>query len=137
MRQVGTSCGFGVPLLAMKPDPKDSSKNVAYLKDRETLGHFSEKVVAQGKLQEYQEGWNVESLDGLPGLRSAMRGKSGKVRLLLEDARTWRARHRDLLLMLSSTMIGMVLAVVLLQVLGLTTVDLEEWRKYARQIRYY
>ena len=43
------------------------------LEDRETLGHWASKKVENSELRAYQAVWNVDSLDGLPGLRSAIR----------------------------------------------------------------
>jgi hypothetical protein len=69
--QVQTSCGFAVPIMALRPDPNDPSKQEAYFQDRDTLGHWAGKQIAAGKLREYQASNNNSSLDGLPGLRAA------------------------------------------------------------------
>ena len=46
---------------------------MAVLEDRETLGHWASKKVEKDELRAYRAIWNLDSLDGLPGLRSAMR----------------------------------------------------------------
>ncbi|PKX95202.1 uncharacterized protein P174DRAFT_449661 [Aspergillus novofumigatus IBT 16806] len=74
--QVQTSCGFGVPQLALKLDP-ETHEPKPYLRDRETLGHFAAKKVEKGQLRSYQREWNSSSLDGLPGLWSAIRDDGG------------------------------------------------------------
>lgn len=116
----------------MKVDPENPTSQVPYLKDRDTLGHFASKVVAQNKMEAYQQTNNCESLDGLPGLRAAMRKKDGRGRLLLKDVKALLARHRDITMVSVSMVLGMVMTVVLLQALGLTTVDLTGMRSYAK-----
>lgn len=115
----------------MKPDPADPAKHVPYMADRDTLGHWAGKQVEQNKLEAYQEANNVDSWDGLPGLRAAMRSKDGRVRLLLKDAKAWSARHRDAMMMSMSMLTGMILTVVILQALGLTTVASTEWKAHS------
>ncbi|EWC45675.1 hypothetical protein DRE_05236 [Drechslerella stenobrocha 248] len=79
--KVQTSCGFGVPLFL---DGR--------WEDRPTLTSTGAKLVKAGKLHEFQDHWNVRSLDNLPGLRNARRRKGEwmtavQVRALL--ARIW------------------------------------------------
>ncbi|KAM5470172.1 hypothetical protein MauCBS54593_004056 [Microsporum audouinii] len=75
--QVQTSCGFGVPRLALRTDAETGAVK-PYLQDRETISEWGEKKLVKQELFRYQQEWNAESLDGLPGLRAAMlaRGKS-------------------------------------------------------------
>lgn len=71
----------------------ESQEFKPYLKDRETMGHFAAKTVSAGKLQKYQEEWNSRSLDGLPGLRSALQDSGySSWRQELEN---WLNKHRD------------------------------------------
>ncbi|KAJ5724795.1 hypothetical protein N7493_006523 [Penicillium malachiteum] len=91
--KVQTSCGFGVPLLALSIDP-ESNKSTPYLKDRQTLKTFSTKKFSQeGEMQRYQQRMNTHSLDGLPGLRSALKD-SGYHTWRLELA-NWFTRRWD------------------------------------------
>ncbi|KAF9885867.1 hypothetical protein FE257_012245 [Aspergillus nanangensis] len=74
--KVQTSCGYGVPQLALTLDP-ETHKPTPYLKDRETLGHWANKKVESNQLREYQQQCNSRSLDGLPGLRRITRHHPG------------------------------------------------------------
>lgn len=47
------------------------------LRDRESMGHWASKRIEKGELREYQTKNNAFSLDGLPGVRIAIRD-SGK-----------------------------------------------------------
>lgn len=60
-----------MPYLSLKADPKDESKQVPYLEDRQTLGHWAGKQIENATMHEYRANWNRRSLDGLPGLRVA------------------------------------------------------------------
>eukprot|EP01112_Ceratiomyxa_fruticulosa_P007776 TRINITY_DN2019_c0_g1_i2.p1 TRINITY_DN2019_c0_g1~~TRINITY_DN2019_c0_g1_i2.p1 ORF type:complete len:241 (-),score=33.59 TRINITY_DN2019_c0_g1_i2:46-768(-) len=59
---VQTSCGYGVPLMS-------------FSKERETLGSFGTKLSNsmpnEEALKGFQAKWNLKTVDGLPGLRSA------------------------------------------------------------------
>ncbi|KAJ5966298.1 hypothetical protein N7481_013012, partial [Penicillium waksmanii] len=90
--KVQTSCGYGVPLLALDTD-SETDESKPYLKDRETLSRYAAKMVSSGKTQEYQQECNNRSLDGLPGLQSALRDGGNSIwRLKLEN---WLNQHRD------------------------------------------
>ncbi|KAJ5261981.1 hypothetical protein N7505_008848 [Penicillium chrysogenum] len=87
--KVQTSCGYGVPLLTLTDDPETEPS--PYLKDRQTLGHFAAKTVSAGQIHKYQQEWNSRSLDGLPGLRSALKASGHYIwRAELEN---WFSRH--------------------------------------------
>ncbi|KAF3028816.1 FACT complex subunit [Penicillium rubens] len=87
--KVQTSCGYGVPLLTLTDDPETEPS--PYLKDRQTLGHFAAKTVSAGQIHKYQQEWNSRSLDGLPGLRSALKASGHYIwRVELEN---WFSRH--------------------------------------------
>lgn len=68
---VQTACGFGVPVMT-------ADSNGAFFEDRRTIADWAGKQEAKGAIPEYQRVWNKDSLDGLPGLRTARR-KDGQV----------------------------------------------------------
>jgi hypothetical protein len=90
--KVQTSCGYGVPRLGL-----DEEKG-AMLQDRETLGHWAHGKVEKNEMNAYRVKNNVESLDGLPGLRTA-RKDNGEVLWLGELKATARriAKQREAL----------------------------------------
>lgn len=56
------------------------------------MGHWASKKIEKGELKEYQAGNNAYSLDGLPGLRSALRGAGKSVlreRIAARVRRVW------------------------------------------------
>ncbi|KAJ5969761.1 hypothetical protein N7501_006009 [Penicillium viridicatum] len=73
--KVQLSCGFGVPKLALTFDAETNEAKPC-LENRSRLGEFAQYTVDRGEMMEYQVKWNSRSLDGLPGLHSALR-KSG------------------------------------------------------------
>jgi hypothetical protein len=88
---VQTSCGYGVPKLGLlQMQSADEEKVVARLQDRETLGHWASKKIKNNMLNAYRKQWNVDSLDGLTGLRTARRDK-GEI-LWLTDLQAWCRR---------------------------------------------
>lgn len=96
--QVQSSCGYGVPLLttttpAPVSDPKSASSETAtkpILLDRDTMGHWARRKIETDSLLEYRANNNASSLDGCPGLRSAMRERGDWVGLTLLKARVRR-----------------------------------------------
>jgi hypothetical protein len=119
--QVQTSCGFGVPRLALKKDPEDPSKEIPYLQDRETLSQWVRKKMEKGELQDYQKEWNSESLDGLPGLRAARRG-TGEW-LWLGDLKASARRNAHAWNLVLIALVSVVSTVTAMQILGLTTME--------------
>ena len=115
--QAQTSCGYAVPYLATKEDPEDPAKQIPYLEDRHTLGHWADKQVAADTLHAYRSKMNSRSLDGLPGLRVARR-MAGE-RLWYGDAQAVlkknSAVHSGLVALLS-----VILTVLTMYMLGLT-----------------
>ncbi|OQD60742.1 hypothetical protein PENPOL_c021G01153 [Penicillium polonicum] len=73
--KVQLSCGFGVPKLALTFDAETNEAKPCF-ENRSRLGEFAQYTVDRGEMMEYQVKWNSRSLDGLPGLHSALR-KSG------------------------------------------------------------
>ncbi|KKZ65220.1 hypothetical protein EMCG_08928 [[Emmonsia] crescens] len=93
--QVQTSCGYGVPRLALTTDPTTNTPK-PYLQDRETMGHWASTKIAKNELHAYHALMNADSLDGLPGLRAAMRDRAGGnlLRKMWVDVRIWSCRYR-------------------------------------------
>ncbi|KAL4891507.1 hypothetical protein BDV59DRAFT_203415 [Aspergillus ambiguus] len=113
--KVQVSCGYGVPLLALTTDP-DTDQPKPYLKDRETLGHWANKKVQGNQLREYQQQWNSQSLDGLPGLQTALKdtGRSVWVTRLAN----WLNRHGDEIEMIKSSILIVLIATMIAQWCG-------------------
>ncbi|KAI9776656.1 MAG: hypothetical protein M1839_009462 [Geoglossum umbratile] len=93
--KVQTSCGFGVPLISGNPAralPTSSSRDTPnlYFQDRKTLGHFATTKYKKNEMIPYQAEWNADSLDGLTGLRSAMRTRGQ--RIWWENLKAWARR---------------------------------------------
>ncbi|OAX79215.1 hypothetical protein ACJ72_06464 [Emergomyces africanus] len=93
--KVQTSCGYGVPRLALTTDATTNTAK-PYLQDRETMGHWASTKIAKNELHAYQAVMNVYSLDGLPGLRAAMRDSAGgnPLRKMWIDVRIWSCQYR-------------------------------------------
>ena len=96
-----TSCGFGVPLLSATPVPDAGDEMegvVPELKDRETLGHWASKMVEKNELRNYQKGNNAHSLDGLPGLRIALKDSGHSMFMVHATTLTTRLKlHKEAL----------------------------------------
>ncbi|KAL4928649.1 DUF1446-domain-containing protein [Aspergillus undulatus] len=90
--KVQTSCGYGVPQLSLAFD-SETNEPKPYFKDRQTLSYWARKTVEAGHSRAYQAEWNSRSLDGLPGLRSALQDKGQSV--LLARFGNWTRYHRD------------------------------------------
>ncbi|KAA8651274.1 pyridoxamine 5'-phosphate oxidase family protein [Aspergillus tanneri] len=114
--KVQTSCGFGVPLLALTIDPETNTPK-PYLKDRETLGHWAGKRVAAGQLHSYQKENNNSSLDGLPGLKSAVKD-SGRS-LWWSQIRNWIHQYRDEIDLVKTSVLIMIFALEVARWAGL------------------
>ncbi|KAH0543397.1 hypothetical protein FGG08_002255 [Glutinoglossum americanum] len=82
---VQTSCGFGVPIVSYNP-----RLTPELFQDRGTLGHKSTIMCEKGEIISYQAEWNADSLDGLTGLRSAMRSRGQ--RIWWEGFKAWLRR---------------------------------------------
>ncbi|KAJ6007874.1 hypothetical protein N7540_011850, partial [Penicillium herquei] len=110
--KVQTSCGFGVPLLALSIDP-ESNKSTPFLKNRDTLNNVSvKKFGEQREMQRYQQEMNIRSLDGLPALRSALKDSGHHTwRLELKD---WFPRHRDKIEKLKSVALALLVGLIAL-----------------------
>ncbi len=116
--QVQSSCGFGVPLLSTAPTPEEAGCGEVkpVLLDRDTMGHWSHHKVETNTLLDYQAEMNSRSLDGYPGMRSAMRDRGEKVWFMVLKARMRRlGTEREAIL------VGIFIGVALLLVLQMTS----------------
>ena len=107
-----------MPYLALKPDPEDNSKQVPYLEDRETLGHWGGKQIAAGTMNEYRSKMNSRSLDGLPGLRVARKDAGEKLWLRDVEAQVRKRNGPQFVLVAILSALGTVMT---MYILGLTT----------------
>lgn len=114
----------------MKQDPENKSKQVPYLEDRHTLGHWAGKQVSQGTMNEYRSKMNNSSLDGLPGLRVA-RKDSGEHQLWYRDIQS-QIRRRNNVQYALVAIISCLLTVVSLYILGLTVFPTPDLIMYTR-----
>ncbi|KAF7586674.1 hypothetical protein BBP40_008497 [Aspergillus hancockii] len=113
--KVQTSCGFGVPQLALTHDP-ETNEPKPYFKDRQTLGHWAGKKVSAGQMRAYQQEWNSRSLDGLPGLQSAVADNHKSVwRAQLGN---WVNRHREEVEMAKTSILLLFVGIAILQWAG-------------------
>jgi hypothetical protein len=76
-------------------------------------------MIAKNELHSYQRDWNYDSLDGLPGLRAAMRSGG----MWAVDGRIWLCRHRRGLELFAVTALSAFMTVVVLWWSGLVNVD--------------
>ena len=113
-----------MPFLALKPDPKDSSKQIPYLHDRDTLGHWGSKQIDAGTLDEYRAKNNSYSLDGLPGMRRARRDNGDVV---WYSAMKARIQPRNAYWQMAGVAVLSALLTVLSSfMLGLTTLEVPQ-----------
>lgn len=84
--KVQTSCGYGVPVLAVASDAAE-----ACFEGRKTLSNWATTKIAKGELQEYHRANNTHSLDGIPGMKSARR-TSGETLQVIGNLKAWLRR---------------------------------------------
>ncbi|KAI9373356.1 hypothetical protein BJX61DRAFT_533203 [Aspergillus egyptiacus] len=113
--KVQTSCGYGVPQLSLTFDP-ETHDPVPYLKNRDTLGNWVSKKVEAGDMRAYQEEWNSRSLDGLPGLQSALQDKGQSI--LLAKVGNWTRYHRGEIEVAKTSVLLLFVAMAVLQWAG-------------------
>ncbi|KAF1982973.1 hypothetical protein K402DRAFT_448455 [Aulographum hederae CBS 113979] len=123
--KVQTSCGFAVPIFPSSSPPTSSSDGpevsellspvpTSGYANRATLAKWTSFMVKKdGSLEPYRTGNNFRSLDGLPGLRSARRGRGEWVGV--EGVLQWGRRVGG---MWEGVLVGMVLMMVLMVVVG-------------------
>ncbi|KAL2822948.1 hypothetical protein BJX63DRAFT_417352 [Aspergillus granulosus] len=113
--KVQTSCGYGVPQLSLTFDAENNEPK-PYFKDRDTLGNWAGKQVEAGTMREYQSQWNSRSLDGLPGLRTALQDKGQSP--LLASLGNWTRFHRSEIEFVKSSLLLLFVAMAILQWAG-------------------
>jgi hypothetical protein len=106
-----------VPLLKLKVDPEDPKKQMPFLEDRQTLGHWGQKQIDNGIMNDYRAKMNSRSLDGLPGLRVAR--KDIGERLWIRDVEAQIKKRNGLQLALVAVL-SALLTLVTLYCMGCT-----------------
>jgi len=109
--KVQTSCGYGVPMLAVSPPVDKNSAATPYFEERKTITDWTTKQVAKNGIEDYQAQNNFRSLDGLPGLKAARR-KRGE-RMWVGDIQAWTRRvfrTKDVLLI--GIVIGAIISIL-------------------------
>lgn len=91
-------------------------------KDRKTLSDWVGKVELKNELQRYQAEWNSSSLDGLPGMRAAVRD-AGERYWVLE----MRAHIRRVGQQRGALLVGIFIGMVLFWGLQIMQVILIRW----------
>ena len=99
----------------MQVDP-ETNNTKPYLQDRDTLGHWTGKRVESNELRTYQKEWNVRSLDGLPGLHTAL--KDNHQLVWLKQLGNWTRRHRDEIEMVKTSILLLFISMAFLQWAG-------------------
>ena len=89
-QKVQTSCGYGVPLIAVGEGQGDGQTKAVF-EDRKTLVEWATKVIDAGNMPAYIGNNNSRSLDGLPGMKTARRIK-GEKDGPVADVKAWVAR---------------------------------------------
>lgn len=79
-----------MPFLSLSPASNESTGLEAKLHDRETMGHWASKQIEKNTLREYQKKNNAYSLDGLPGLKVAVRDSGESIWWV--EVKTWTRR---------------------------------------------
>ncbi|KAH7414028.1 hypothetical protein DE146DRAFT_15053 [Phaeosphaeria sp. MPI-PUGE-AT-0046c] len=101
IKKVQTSCGFGVPMMdTSKTAPGQATGDAVTMvehgegttdqdgwKPRETMDNWARKMLEKQELFDYQKRSNHQSLDGLPGMKSAQRALDQN--LAIEDTKAW------------------------------------------------
>jgi hypothetical protein len=87
-----------------------------YFKDREILSSWAGKRVEAGDMRAYQQEWNSRSLDGLPGLHSALEDKGQSIPLATLG--NWARYHRDEIEFLKTSALLLFVALAVLQWAG-------------------
>lgn len=84
-----------MPLLTTDYDPNDPEsqrERRPVLLDRETMGHWSRNKIEKNELLQYQADNNLSSIDGCPGMRTAMRDHGDLIWLSCAKARCRRVK---------------------------------------------
>ena len=100
-------------------DIVSSNEAKPVLEDRETMGHWASHQIENNTLLEYQAQNNSSSLDGCPGMRSAMREHGDRVWLVLT-----KAEARRIIAQKKAVFVGLIMGIVLVLALQMT------WRQF-------
>jgi len=138
--KVQTSCGFGVPLIgsaksAVAPwgsdtedegeDTHDEEKSLGSARgfsDRLTLDKWASSMHEKRALHGYQKNSNYQSLDGLPGLRTARRARGQW--MFLEDTKARAIRSMRQWDAMVAGMLIMTLVIVVLKSFGIVAFEI-------------
>lgn len=110
--KVQVSCGFGVPLLALDSDPTLDEPKPCLL-TRPRLEEFARYAVDRGQTLEHQQKWNSSSLDGLPGLHTALR--AGGHSVFWAECMNWYRRNQHVIVLVQTGVIVMLFAILAMQ----------------------
>ena len=123
-----------MPYLALKEDPENADKQIPYLEDRHTLGHWADKQVAANTINEYRSRMNARSLDGLPGLKVAR--KDAGERVWLGDMVASLKKNGGAQLALVA-LVSVLFTILSMYLLGLTTFTASRisWQRSLRGLR--
>lgn len=148
IKKVQTSCGFGVPMIDnSKTTPGDSTGDAVTMveheedttdhegwKPRETMDSWARKMLEKQELLDYQKRANHQSLDGLPGMKSAQRALDQN--LAIEDTKAWFrkiSRQQDAICFGIGVGILFMVVLGLMGILSIRPVFLYRFLDYQRQ----
>ncbi|OAK98540.1 hypothetical protein IQ06DRAFT_294919 [Phaeosphaeriaceae sp. SRC1lsM3a] len=148
IKKVQTSCGFGVPMMDTGKTAHNESTGDAVTmvehgegatdpdgwKPRETMDNWARKMLEKQELLDYQKRSNHQSLDGLPGMKSAQRALDQN--LAIEDTKAWfRKISRQQDAVCFGVGIGVLLMIVLslIGILSIRPVFLYHFLNYQRR----
>ena len=102
-------------------DEKNHSKQPdaePILLDRDTMGHWANNKISKNELLTWQAKYNSSSLDGLPGIRAAMRDNGESVPWTLLKARARRVLLGEREGIVIGVLLGVILAILGQMLLG-------------------
>jgi hypothetical protein len=135
VHKVGTSCGFGVPVLrngemanTYAQNPVASEEHPEFL-ERGMLERWATNKVAAKELEGYHRDWNAKSLDGLPALRAARR-EGGERMLWWGDfkAGVKRARYER-----GGMVAGLMLGILIMLAVQMAGLNAWEYAEVAKE----
>lgn len=88
------------------------------LLDRDTMGHWANNKISKNELLTWQAKYNSSSLDGLPGMRAAMRDSGESVPWSLSRARARRVLLGEREGLVVGVLLGVILAILGQMLLG-------------------
>ncbi|KAF2739899.1 hypothetical protein EJ04DRAFT_390081, partial [Polyplosphaeria fusca] len=97
--KVQTSCGFAVPLIGQQDGEhsehtEEKDLETQQFVNRDTLDNWATKMMEKDALLGFQKNLNFQSLDGLPGMRSARRARGQWMAFENLKARMRRVGHQ-------------------------------------------